>query len=186
MCEIIYLSFFCNNLGFSMEEDCQYVDDDFFYPSDFEEDLKNVVGIIDILGGTHTINKVVCPITFGETYFDFLDDESQLEDDEDFEGLGEVEGDGHRHLSNDNIPSFIDESSLPSFEHISIDSFPKYVHFTLAIAKLMLDCLQSGFNPPFNQICKVDANFRPLLQFYGCPFDANDVFYTIEHWKKFT
>ena len=72
-----------------MEEDSSFQEDDYFYPSDFEEELQYVARVEEILGGTHGSNSDFdFTTTFGETYFNILDFES--EDDGDDEAHEEM------------------------------------------------------------------------------------------------
>jgi hypothetical protein len=93
-------------------------------------------------------------------------------------------GSSSNFTSIDNFPSYLDEPSKPSFDHISIESIAKFVQFTLASWNLMITCLQRGKFPTFHEIREADGNFRPLLTSHGRPIDINDVTQNEERWKK--
>jgi hypothetical protein len=172
-----------------MEEDSEFLGDDFFYPSDFEEELEHVIGVEEILEcAIGSTTQFASTSTFGKTYFTLLDSKSECEGDE----KGDEEGDGGLHevdndllyFSTDNTGINIDEYSLSSFAHVPIETFPKYVHFTIASKKLIIECLGGQMFPTFDQIRETDASFRPLSKSHGRSLDVNDVFHTIERWKK--
>jgi hypothetical protein len=48
----------------------------------------------------------------------------------------------------------------------------------------MIECLEGQMFPTFDQICKADASFHPFSKSHGRSIDVNDVFHTIERWKK--
>jgi hypothetical protein len=48
----------------------------------------------------------------------------------------------------------------------------------------MIECLEGQVFLTFDQICEADANFHPLSKSHGCFIDVNDVYYTIDRWKK--
>jgi hypothetical protein len=165
------------------------LDDDFFYPSDFEEELEHVVGVEVILKcAIGSTTEFASTSTFGKIYFTLSDYESECEGydeghEEDDRRLYEVDNDP-LHFSTNNTGINVDEYSLPSFAHIPIETFPKYVHFTIASQKLMIECLEGQMFPTFDQICEADASFRPLSKSHSRSIDVNDVFHIIKRWKK--
>jgi hypothetical protein len=168
-----------------MEEDSEFLGDDFFCSSDFEEELEHVVGVEEILEcAIGSTTEFTSTSTFGETYYTLSDYESEYKGDEE----GHEEGDGgfhkvdndHLYFSTDNTGINVDEYSLPSFVYIPIETFPKYVHFTIASQKLMIECLEGQMFPTFDQIREADASFRPLSKSCGRSIDVNDVFHIIE------
>jgi hypothetical protein len=168
-----------------MEKDSEFLDDDKFNLSDFEEELEHVVGVEEILECAIGItNEFAFISTFGKTYFNFLDYEFECEGDEerDEEGDGRWQGVNNdpSHLLTDNTEINIDESSLLLFEQILIEFFLKYVHFIIPNKKLMIEYLEGQLFPTFDQICEADASFHPLSKSYGRFIDVNNVFNTIK------
>jgi hypothetical protein len=90
-----------------------FLGDDFFYPSDFEEELEHVVGVEEILEcAIGSTTEFVSTSTFGETYFTLSDYESECEGDEEGDGgLHEVDNDP-LHFSTDNTGINVDEYSF--------------------------------------------------------------------------
>jgi hypothetical protein len=172
-----------------MEEDSEFLGDDFFYPSDFEEELEYVVEVEEILEcAIGSTTEFASTSIFGETYFTLSDYESECEgdkegDEESDGGLHEVDNDP-LYFSTDNTGINVDEYSLPSFAHVPIETFPKYVHFTIASQKLMIECFEGQMFPTFDQIREANASFRPLSKSHGHSIVVNDTFHTIERWKK--
>jgi hypothetical protein len=169
------------------EEDSNHVLelDDRIYASDFEEDLEYIVGVEEFLQGTHEGGGALASTsTLEGAYFQHSDSESENEgDEEDGGGLHEV-GNEHADCATDNLREFLDEPSLPSFEDVPIETFPKYVHFTRTSKQLMIHCLKEGIFPTFDQIREVDISFRPLAKLHGRSIDANDAFHTTKRWEK--
>lgn len=77
----------CEHIKFaSMEEETEDLQDDYIYPSDFEEELDYVVQVEDIVGGSFE--------NHGETYFNLSDYESEFEGHEEIhQGLHESDVD---------------------------------------------------------------------------------------------
>jgi hypothetical protein len=159
--------------------------DDCIYASDFEEDLEHVVGVEEFLQGTRGGGGVFASTsTLEGSYFQHSDSEAENEgDEEDGGGLYEV-GNVHADFASDNLCEFLDEPSLPSFEDVPIETFPKYVHFTVSSKQLMIDCLKECVFPTFDQIREVDTSFCPLAKLHGRSIDANDAFHTTKRWEK--
>lgn len=191
-----------------MGNDEDFLDGDVFYPSDFEDDVENLVGVEEFLFGVNG-GASSSSTTFQDTYFEPSDydetarheeqwEEWQYDENEVHEGHegherhGGHEGhEGHEEVCNDNeseryndFMNDLQEQSLPLFEHVSIATFPKYAHFTHATIKLMIECVQRGLFPTYTQICEADPNFIPLLSIHGRSTSANIPFYTTERWKK--
>ena len=119
---------------------------------------------------------------FGETYFNISDYESKSEGDEEDEKIdGQWQGidNDPPHFSIANNRIYVDESSRLFFEHVPIETFPKYVHIIIASKKLMIECLEGQVFPTFDQICEVDLSFYPFSKSHGCSIDVNDVFHNI-------
>ncbi len=76
------------------------------------------------------------------------------------------------------------EFSSSSFEDIPIETFPKYVHFTLQSITLMIDCIRGGYFPSFHQIYETNPFFCPLSNLHGRFTINNMEAHTIERWKK--
>jgi hypothetical protein len=117
--------------------------DDRIYASDFEEDLEYIVGVEEFLQGTHEGGGALASTsTLEGAYFQHSDSESENEgDEEDGGGLHEVEN-VYANFATDNLYEFLDEPSLPSFGNVPIETFSKYVHFTLTSKQLVIDCLK--------------------------------------------
>ena len=159
--------------------------DNCIYPSDFEEELFDVVSVEELLQAPQDSNDFAECSTIRETYFHISDYEEGIEDDE--EQRGECE-EGGRDASFTsligNIPNFVDKPTLLSFADVPIESFPKFVHFTNASRDLIIKCLQGGFVPTFNEIRESDASFRPLSHTHGRSINSNDSHHIIERWQK--
>ena len=231
-----------------MGNDEEFFDEGFFYPSDFEDDVEDLVGVEEFLFGLHGDGKASSsfPIYQGTwedgpegereglegererhesereghegereghegereghdgereghegTWEDGHDDEREVDegwrmewhysesegDEEKWEEL-EDSGGGRGNSSHDNFMDDIQEPSLPQFEHVLINTFPKYVHFTHSSIKLMVECLQGSFFPTYSQIHEADAEFIPLLTDHGRPTTAKIQFHTIDRWKE--
>ncbi|KAG0571690.1 hypothetical protein KC19_VG034300 [Ceratodon purpureus] len=101
-----------------MEEDGDYIEDDNFCPSDFEDDVSEMVGVEEFLQGVDIGN-----LGFQETHFLSSNGESD-EDEEDvgeeiMEPWEEVLEEGVEHVNiGDSTPSSI-------FQDIPIETFPK-------------------------------------------------------------
>jgi hypothetical protein len=154
-----------------MEEDYDFRDGDCFILSDFEEESDHALGLDDCIYAS-----------------DFEEDLEHVVGVEEFlqgtrGGLYEV-GNVHADFASDNLCEFLDEPSLPSFEDVPIETFPKYVHFTVSSKQLMIDCLKECVFPTFDQIREVDTSFCPLAKLHGRSIDANDAFHTTKRWEK--
>ena len=167
----------CEHIKFtSMEEETEDLQDDYIYPSDFDEELDYVVQVEDIIGESFEND--------GKTYFNLSDYDSEFEGDEEIhQKLHENDVD-QSSFSCANIDKSKDELSSLFLEYIPIDTFPKYVHFTCRSMKLMIDCLQAQSTPTFEQIRQSDVSFRPLEKNHGRYINVDDVGHTIEKWKK--
>ena len=108
----------------------------------------------DIIGGSFEND--------GEMYFNLSDYDSKFESDEEIHQKLYKSDVDHASFSSANIDKSKDEPSSFFWEYISIDIFPKYVHFTCRTMKLMIDCLQTQSTPTFEQIRQSDVSFRPL------------------------
>lgn len=139
----------CIHVELRIEEDSEGVGDDFFYPSDFEDELDYMVGLEEIFEGVCVCEGVDASSTFEEAFFHLLDFESNFEDGEGLEQLGEADDDVHLHLSNDDILYFEDEHCYLSFGLVMIESFPKHIAFTLANKKPIGHCLEGVILPTF-------------------------------------
>ena len=159
--------------------------DDCIFASDFEEDLEHMVGVEEFLQGTRGGGGAFASTyTLEGSYSQHSNSESENEgDEEDGGGLYKV-GNVHANFASDNLCQFLDEPSLPSFEDVPIETFPKYVHFTVSSKQFMIDCLKEGIFPIFDQIHEVNTSFRPLAKLHGCSIDANDAFHTTKRWEK--
>jgi hypothetical protein len=145
-----------------MEEDYELQDGDRFYlldfkeesnhvlglndcnhAFDFEEDLEYVVGVEEFLQATcEGGGALASTSTLEGAYFQHFDSELENEgDEEDGGGLHEVEN-VYANFATDNLYEFLDEPSLPSFGNVPIETFSKYVHFTLTSKQLVIDCLK--------------------------------------------
>jgi len=71
-----------------------------------------------------------------------------------------------------------------SFKNVMIEFFSKYVHFTLARIKLMIECLQYGLVPIINEILEANASFRLFSKCHEHIIATNDVFHAIYHGQK--
>ncbi|KAG0572651.1 hypothetical protein KC19_VG113700 [Ceratodon purpureus] len=160
-----------------MEEDGDYMEDDNFYPSDFEDDVSEMVGVEEFLQGVDIGN-----LGFQETHFLSSNGESD-EDEEDvgeeiIEPWEEVLEEGVEHVNiGDSTPSSI-------FQDIPIETFPKYVHFNLQSLALMIDCIRGEYSPSYQQIHVENSLFCPLSNLHR-PFTQKNVkSLTIERWQK--
>ena len=122
-----------------MEDDGEYMEDDNFYPSDFEDDLSEMVGVEEFLQGAHTRSLGLQETRFlssnGESDSDEEDvDEEILEPWEDLLGGGVEINIGN-------------PTSSSMFQDIPIETFPKYVHFNPQSLALMIDCIRGGYFP---------------------------------------
>jgi hypothetical protein len=230
-----------------MGNDEEFFNEGFFYPSDFEDDVEDLVGVEEFLFGLHGDGKASSsfPIYQGTwkdgpegereglegererhegereghegereghegereghdgereghegTWEDGHDDEREVDEGWRMEWhYSESEGDeekweeledsgGHGNSSHDHFMDDIQEPSLPQFEHVLINTFPKYVHFTHSSIKLMVECLQGSFFPTYSQIHEADAEFIPLLTDHGRPTTTKIQFHTIDWWKE--
>ena len=167
-----------------MEESSEFLGDDCIYPSNFEEELFDVVSVEELLQAPQESNDFASCSTVRETYH-ISDYEEEIEDDEEQRGeCEEIGGDASFTSFIGNTPNFIDEPILTSFADVPIDSFPKFVHFTNVSRDLMIKCLQGEFVPTFDQIRESDTSFRPLSHTHGRPINSNDSHHIIERWKK--
>jgi hypothetical protein len=216
-----------------MESDAAFLDEDVFYPSNFEDDGENMVGVKEFLLGMHGDGNAssstrifdcssLKPPDYDEIrkhegqWMDWQYDEHERHEEqyenwqydehkghggderneghEKHEGYEEYEGhevhegheghEGHEWHEGHEIMNDMQESSLPLFEQVIIDTFPKYMHFTQATMKLMIECVQRGYFPTYIQIQEADSNFVPLLSIHGRSTSTNIPFHTIERWKK--
>ena len=117
-----------------MEGDRDHTKDDNFYPSYFDDDLNELVGVEESFQGVHERSNInIRSSTFQETYFLSSNGKSDMDEEEDLEEILEpwedllVEGIEHMNIGTPTSHEFI----LSSFEDIPIETFPKYVHFTL-------------------------------------------------------
>ena len=160
-----------------MEEETKDLQDDYIYPSNFEEELDYIVQVEDIVAGSFE--------NHGETYFNISDYDSEFEGNEEIHG-GLHESDiHHANFLSADIGNSKDEHFFLFFEHIFIDTFPKNVHFTFGSMKLMIDSLQTQSTLTFKQIRQSDVRFRPLEKNHRRFINVNDCFHTVERWKKF-
>ena len=108
--------------------------------------------------------------TFQETYFLSSNEESDINEEKNLEEILEpwedlsVEGIEHMNIGTPTPHRFT--SSF--FEDISIEIFPKYVHFTLQSKALMIDCIRDGYFPLFHQIQQI---------IFLCPFKSSWAFH---------
>jgi hypothetical protein len=66
-----------------MEKDSKFLTDDYFYPSDLEEELEHVVGVEDILEGPiGSTSEFAFTSTLSIIYFNLLNYEPKYEGDE--------------------------------------------------------------------------------------------------------
>ena len=71
-----------------MEGDGDNTKDDNFYPSDFDDDLNELVGVEEFLQGVHEkSNTSARSSTFQETYFLSSNGESDMDEEEDLEEI---------------------------------------------------------------------------------------------------
>ena len=71
-----------------MEDDGDHMEDDNFYPSDFEDDLNELVGVEEFLQGVHErSNTDIESSTFQETYFLSSNGESDMDEEEGVEEI---------------------------------------------------------------------------------------------------
>ena len=146
--------------------------DDNFYPSDFDDDLNELVGVDEFLQGVHKrSNTHIVSSTFQETYFLSSNEESDMNEDEIVEDILEpwenllVEGVEHMEIE----PLKPHEFFSSSFEDIPIETFPKYVHFTLQSITLIIYCIRREYFPSFHQIHETKHFFVPSQAFMGIP-----------------
>jgi hypothetical protein len=166
-----------------MEDDGDHMEDDNFYPSDFEDDINELVGVEEFLQG---VCENVESSTFQEAYFLSSNGESDMDEEEGVEEILEpwedllVEGDSDINIGTPTPHGF----SSSSFEDIPIETFPKYVHFTVESITLMIDCVRGGYFPSFHQIHETNPLFCPLSNLHGRSTSKNMETHTIERWKK--
>jgi hypothetical protein len=176
---IYYLLYFIHKM-----EDTQYTDDDLFYASDFEDDLNDLVEVENFLRSVdENKDEFRETVGFQEAYFKSnweLDDDEEEDDETNAKHeLPTVMGDELDDITSPNLT--YESSSL--FENISIQTFPKYVHFTINSLQLMINCLQNGGSPTYNQIHEADFSFVPLPTIYGRSTKSKEEYHTIERWK---
>jgi len=82
------------------------------------------------------------------------------------------------------LPYFVDEPLKTSFDDVLLESFSKFVQFTLASTNLMIDCLQREKYPTFHEIHEANGTFHSLLTSHRRTIDVNDVIHTQERWEK--
>ena len=159
--------------------------DDCIYPSDFEEELFDVVSVEELLQAPQESNDFSSCSTIRKTYFHISDYETEIEENEEQRGEYE-EGGRDASLTSliGNTTNFVDEPTLSSFADVPIEFFPKFVHFINASRYFMIKCLQDGFVPIFNKIHENDVIFRPLSHTHGCPIGSNESHHIIERWQK--
>ena len=170
-----------------MEDDRDHMKHDNFYPSDFDDELNDLVGVEEFLQGVHEkSNTNIGSSTFQETYFLSSNGESDMDEEEDLEEILEpwedlsVEDIEHMNIGTPTPHEF----TSSSFEDISIETFLKYVHFTLQSEALMIDCIRGGYFPSFHQIHEANPSFCPLSNLHGRSTNNNMEIHTIERWKK--
>ena len=167
-----------------MEEDIDVNEDDSYYPTDVEDDMEYVLRVEDILHGSSGAHVPTSSTTMEDVYFHLSDFDSSFSSDEDMEHMCEEDGGWESNFMNPNLPHLLDEFSKPLFDHISIESSPKFIQFTFASKDLMMLCLQKHKFPTFHEICEVDGNFHPLLTSHGRPIDVNDQCHIEQRWVK--
>jgi hypothetical protein len=70
-----------------MEEDSKFLDDDYFYLLDFEEELEHAIEMEEILEGPiGSTSGFASTSTFDETYFNISDYESEYKGNEGSDG----------------------------------------------------------------------------------------------------
>jgi hypothetical protein len=160
-----------------MEEDGDYMEDDNFYPSDFEDDLSEMVGVEEFLQGVHIGN-----LGFQETHFLSSNGES----DSDEEDVGEEILEPWEEVLEEGVEHVNIGGPTPSsiFEDIPIETFPKYVHFNLQSLALMIDCIRGGYFPSYQQIHEANSFFCPLSNLHRPSTQKNVESLTIERWQK--
>jgi hypothetical protein len=153
-----------------MEDDRDHTKDDNFYLSDFDDDLNELVGVEEFFQGVHErSNTNIQSSTFQEIYFLSSNAESDMDEEEEIEEILEpwedllVEGVEHINIGTPTPHEF----TSSSFEDISIETFPKYVHFILQSEALMIDCIRGGYFPSFHQIHEANIFFVPSQTFMG-------------------
>ena len=106
------------------------------------------------------------------------DDEDEDENDKTYvkPDLPTVMGDEHIDIAS---PNFMYESSS-LFENIPIQTFPKYIHVTMNSLHLMINCLQNGDSPTYNQIHEADSSFIPLPIIHRRSTKNKDEYHTNE------
>ncbi|KAG0602172.1 hypothetical protein M758_11G164700, partial [Ceratodon purpureus] len=106
-----------------MEEDGDYVEDDNFYPSDFEDDLSEMVGVEEFLQGVH-----IGDLGFQEIHFlssSGKSNEDEVVGEDILEPWEDVLEEGMKHVNiGGPTPSSI-------FEDIPVEIFSKYVYSNL-------------------------------------------------------
>jgi hypothetical protein len=148
-----------------MEDDGDYMEDDNFYPSDYEDDLNELVKVEEFLQGVHErSNTNIRSSIFQETYFLSSNGEMNMDEEEGVEEILEswedllMEGVEHINIETPTPHEF----SSSSFENISIETFPKYVHFTHQFITLMIDCIRGDIFLHFTKSMKQTLFFDPL------------------------
>jgi hypothetical protein len=165
-------------------EDTQFIDDELFYASDFEDDLNDLVEVENFLKSVGENKDEFKEIVgFQGAYFKsnwVLDDDEEEDDETDMKhDLSTVMGDEHIDITSSNFT--YESSSL--FENIPIQTFLKYIHFTMNSLHLMINCLQNEDSPTYNQIHEADSSFAPLPIIRGRSTKNKDEYHTIERWK---
>lgn len=171
-----------------MEDDGDYMEDDNFYPSDFEDDASELVGVKEFLQGVHEGGVTsVEDSTFQETYFLSSNGDSDFEEedggDEILEPWENLIVNGVEHI-NVGTPSHSHDFTSSLFEDIPIETFPTYVHFTLQSITLMVDCIRRAYFPSFQQIQEANPLFCPLSKDHGRLIETKFEAFSIERWKK--
>ena len=121
-------------LAWRMEDDGDHMKDDNFYPSDFDDDLNELVGMEEFFQGVHEkSNTNIGSSTFQETYFLLSNGKSDMKWGKDLEEILEPWEDlSVKVIEHMNIGTPTPHEFTSSFfEDISIETIPKYVHFTL-------------------------------------------------------
>lgn len=138
-----------------MEDDGDHIKYDNFYPSDFEDDLNELIGVEEFLKGVYErSNTNIESLTFQKTYLLSSKGGSGMNEEEGVEKILEPWQDllvkyiEHMNIGNSTPHGFFSSS----FEDISIETFPKYVHFILQSITLMINCIRGGYFPSFYQI----------------------------------
>ena len=102
-----------------------------------------MVGVEEFLQATREGGGALASTsTLEGAHFQHSDSDWENEgNEEDGRGLHEV-GNVYVNFAIDNFYEFLDEPSLPSFENVPIETFSKYVHFTLTSKQFMIDYLK--------------------------------------------